>query len=173
METVWALRLHKHCVVEDSGELCVQLREAACRYIELQIALRSRKSSDSSMSAIYRSSMSADELAVDRLIQLAEERAGARREISVIPREMETSRSSFAPVPRRGSSIAPWDDPSEEPGQGDREDDSATDEQSDDGGMEDGSRDSGDLEQGQDGDDPGDSGPEDPSFVRPRRPLRR
>ena len=173
METVWALRLHKHCVVDDGGELCVQLREAACRYIELQIALRSRKSSDSSMSAIYRSSMSADELAADRLIQLAEERAGAGRSLATIPREAGTGRPASIPSMRRGSSVAPWDDPSEEPGQGDQEDDSATDEQPDDGGMEDGSGELGDPEQGQDGDDPGDSGPEDPSFVRPRRPLRR
>ena len=173
METVWSLRLHKHCVVEDSGELCVHLREAACRYIELQISLRSRKTSDASMTSIYRSSMSADELAADRLIQLAEERAGAGREIAVIPREAGTGRPPSAPVLRRGSSIAPWDDPSEAPGQGDREDDSVADEQADDGEMEDGSGDPGDLEQVQDGDDPGDPGPEDPSFVRPRRPLKR
>ena len=173
METVWSLRLHKHCVIEDNGELCVQLREAACRYIELQISLRSRKTSDASMTSIYRSSMSADELAADRLIQLAEERAGAGREIAVIPRETGTGRPPSAPVLRRGSSIAPWDDPSGESGQDDQEDDSVADEQADDGEMEDGSGDPGDLGQGQDGDDPGDPGPEDPSFVRPRRPLKR
>ena len=128
---------------------------------------------DASMASIYRSSMSADELAADRLIQLAEERAGAGREIAVIPRAAGTGRSPSAPALRRGSSIAPWDDPSGESGQDDQEDDSVADEQSDDGEMEDGSGDPGDPGQGQDGDDSGDPGPENPSFVRPRRPLKR
>ena len=175
LETVWSLRLHKHCVIEDNGELCVQLREAACRYIELQIALRSRKTSDSSMAAIYRTAMSVDELAVDRLIQLAEERAGGgSRSLAVIPRD-EGERST-APAPgrgRRGSSIAPWDDPAVGDGQDDPSDDDDTGDPGDGGGLEDGSDDAGDDDVPQDGDDEGTSEANDPTFVRPRRPLKR
>jgi hypothetical protein len=173
LETVWSLRLHKHCVVEDNGELCVQLREAACRYIELQIALRSRKSSDASMAAVYKSAMSVDELAVDRLIQLAEERTGSgSRSLAVIPRNEGECIS--APVPgrgRRGSSIAPWDDPAGGDGQDDPSDDDNTGDPDDEGGLEDGSDDAGDDDVPQDGDGPLEA--DDPTFVRPRRPLKR
>ena len=173
LETVWSLRLHKHCVVEDNGELCVQLREAACRYIELQIALRSRKTSDSSMAANYRTAMSVDELAVDRLIQLAEERAGGgSRSLAVIPRD-EGERST-APAPgrgRRGSSIAPWDDPAVGGGQDDPSDDDDTGDPGDEVGLENGSDEAGDDDVPQDGDGPPEV--DDPTFVRPRRPLKR
>jgi hypothetical protein len=162
LESVWSLRLHKHCVVEDSGELCLQLREAACRYIELQISLRSKKTSDSSMAGIYRASLSVDELKVERLIQLAEERAGAGRSLAVIPKE--TGRPSSVPSLRRGSSIAPWDDPADGSGQGDPDEDEGT---GDDEVSDDETDDSGDL------DDSGDPEQEDSTFVRPRRPLKR
>ena len=175
LETVWSLRLHKHCVVEDSGELCVQLREAACRYIELQIALRSRKTLDSSMSAIYRSAMSVDEQAVDRLIQLAEERAvGGSRSLAVIPREEGRSGGAAAAGrSRRGSSIAPWDDPAIGPGQDEPSGGDGMDDPEDGGGLEDGVDEEAEDEASQAGDDDGSSEAEDSTFVRPRRPLKR
>jgi len=175
METVWSLRLHKHCVVEDSGELCVRLREAACRYIELQIALRDGKASDASMAAIYKSAMSVDELAAERLIQLASERAGVGRSLAVIPREEESRRGPAAPgQSRRGSSVAPWDDPGDEPGPDGPADGSGTDDPGEDGEPE------AELDDGGDNDSD-DSLPEhdsipgqdDPTFVRPGRPLKR
>ena len=179
LETVWTLRLHKHCVVDDHGELCVRLREAACRYIELQIALRAGKAFDASMSAIYKSSMSVDELAVERLIQLAEERArGARggRSLAVIPRGGEGKRGTASPVPaRRGSSIAPWDDPAGEADPGSPDGETGMDDPVDDGGSRDG--DSADDDSVSDDDNDNDDdipGPEwDPPFVRPGRPLKR
>ena len=172
METVWSLRLHKHCVVEDNGELCVRLREAACRHIDLQIALRDGKSSDSSMSAIYKSAMSVDELAVERLIQLASERARGGRSLAVISRE--TGRGPAVPgQPRRGSSVAPWDDPGGETGPDEPGDGSGMDDPGEDGepGAEPDDEESGDPAQDGDGDDA--PGQEDPTFVRPGRPLKR
>ena len=175
LETVWPLRLHKHCVVEDNGELCVQMREAACRYIELQIALRSRKASDSSMAAVYKAAMSVDELAVDRLIQLAEERTGSgSRSLAVIPRE-EGERSGVV-VPgraRRGSSIAPWDDPAVGDGQDETAEGEDEGDPGDGGGFEDGSDEAGDDDVPQYGDGDGPPEADDPTFVRPRRPLKR
>ena len=175
VETVWPLRLHKHCVVEDSGELCVRLREAACRYIELQIALRDGKASDASMAAIYKSAMSVDELAAERLIQLASERARGGRSLAVIPREEESRRGSAAPgQSRRGSSVAPWDDPADETGPDGPADGSGTDDPGEDGEPE------AELDDGGDNDNDDsipdhDSIPEpdDPTFVRPGRPLKR
>ena len=175
LETVWPLRLHKHCVVEDSGELCVRLREAACRYIELQIALRDGKASDASMAAIYKSAMSVDELAAERLIQLASERARGGRSLAVIPREEETRRGPAAlGQSRRGSSVAPWDDPGDETGPDGPGDGSGTDDPGEDGEPE------AELDDGGDNDSD-DSIPEhgsvpesdDPTFVRPGRPLKR
>jgi hypothetical protein len=173
LETVWSLRLHKHCVVEDSGEMCVQMRDVACRYIELQAALRTGKTSDASMSAIYRSSMNVDELAAWRLIELAEERVKGARSLAVIPREMEIRRAPSAPTLRKGSSIAPWDDPADATGQDDPDDETVPDDPTDDGETGDGTDDSGDPDRVQDGDDPGSPEQEDPTFVRPRRPLKR
>lgn len=102
METVWALRLHKHCVAEDAGELCVHLREAACRYIELQAAIRSRQpgapASDASMLSIYRSVMSVDEVAVERLIQLDENRTKDVKSLTVIFTDTVGKRVSSEPL---------------------------------------------------------------------------
>ena len=117
--------------------------------------------------------MSVDELVVDRLIQLAEERAGSGREIAVIPKEVEIRRAPPAPGRRRGSSIAPWDDPVEPSGQDGSDDEPGPDGSGDDGEAEDGLDDPGDPDQVQDGDDPGSPEQDDPTFVRPRRPLKR
>ena len=162
METVWALRLHKHCLAEDAGDLCVHLRDAACRYIELQEALRSHQETDASMLPIYRSVMTVDEVAVERLIQLAAARSRDEQSLAVTPRDdtklARRSQSRVPKIPEPGGKEAetdgdepvpdsPWDpsdsmdeggdDPSEEP----------------------------EMENQGDGDT-------DPSFVRPRCPLR-
>jgi hypothetical protein len=173
LETVWSLRLHKHCVVEDSGELCVQLREAACRYIELRIALRSGKATDASMSAVYMSAMSADELAADRLIQLAEERAGgANRSLAVISRPPGGRDGEAVPSPStRGSSVVPWDVPEGGEGQDDQAEE--TDPGDGDAEMDGDPDDQDDEERFWDGDESGDLEQEDPTFVRPRRPLKK
>ena len=117
--------------------------------------------------------MSVDELAVDRLIQLAEERAGGgSRALAVIPRD-EGERSA-PPAPgrgRRGASIAPWDDPAVGDGQDDPSDDDDTGDPGDEVGLEDGSDEAGDDDVSQDGDGPPEV--DDPTFVRPRRPLKR
>ena len=117
--------------------------------------------------------MSVDELAVDRLIQLAEERSGAGRSLAVIPGEGEGRRSSQAPRLGRGSSIVSWEHPSEDPGLDGQDDVSCPDDQSDEEEAEGGSDDSSDDDQSQG--EGGDCDPEleDPTFVRPRRPLKR
>ena len=159
METVWSLRLHKHCVAEDAGELCVHLREAACRYIELQAVIRSRQSGapasvDASMLSVYRAAMSADEVAIERLIQLAENRAKDAKSLIVIPTDATGGR-----VPSRE---APDPDESEDV-QEESEDDSR---EGDDGEQD------GPWEEPDDQSDDGDSkGGNDSSFVRPRHPL--
>lgn len=168
METVWALRLHKHCVAEDAGDLCVHLREAACRYIELQVAVRTHQPMDASMLSVYRAAMSADEVAIDRLIQLAESRAKDERSLAVIP----SDETSLIRRPSSRKSGKPdleeaWD---ERVHAGVR-----TEPETDDGLQPDGEEDSPDSDDA--GGEPQDSDPEDdsaddPSFVRPRRPLR-
>ena len=173
METVWSLRLHKHCVIEDSGELCVRLREAACRYIELQIALRAGKDSDSSMIPIYKASMSVDELAAERLIQLAEERSRGARSLAVIPREGEAGRPASPGRSGRGSSVAPWDDPGEDPGSDEPGEAPGTDEPGEDGEPGAEPDDEADNDLNQDGDDGSVPEQDDPTFVRPGRPLKR
>ena len=167
METVWTLRLHKHCVSEDVGDLCVHLREVAWRYIELQSAIRSRHPVDASMLSVYRTAMSVDEVAIDRLIQLAEGRARDERSLAVIPRAAELSRQ------------APPNESEEWNGQHDgaiqnqaENDDSPPDEgwdlpnsDVDDGGSD------GEDDQPEDGEPADPNRDLDPSFVRPRRPL--
>jgi hypothetical protein len=169
METVWTLRLHKHCAAEDTGDLCVHLREAACRYIELQVAVRTHQPVDASMLPVYRAAMSADEVATERLIQLAENRAKDERSLAVIPRD-EASLPHRPPPKNSGEpgSEEAWD---EQVQAGVR-----TGLETDDGPQPDGEEDSPDPDD-VDGDpqdsDPEDDSADDPSFVRPRRPLRR
>ena len=117
--------------------------------------------------------MSVDELEVDRLIQLAEERAGGgSRALAVIPRdEGERISAPSTSRTRRGSSIAPWDDPAVGEGQEDPAGGDDADDTEDEGGLEDGSDDAGDDDVPQDGDGPLEA--DDPTFVRPRRPLKR
>ena len=165
LETVWNLRLHKHCVIEGSGELCVRMREAACRYIELQAALSSGVTTDSSMSAVYRAGMDVDELAVWRMLRIADERQRNARELAVIPSGGTGNRRGPGQdgPPGAGSGEedgSSWtrtadDEEYQEVGDvGGDEDDDGTGDPTDDGG-------------------PDPEGSDDPSFVRPRRPLRK
>lgn len=176
METIWALRLYKHCAVEDAGDLCVHLREAAWRYIELQAAVRSRQPVDASMLSVYRAAMSVDEVAIDRLIQLAENRVRDERSLAVIPRaEVELSKQSPSDGAGRTVLDRKWDSRHGEIIQNPTEDE----ESPPDGGWN--PLDSGDDDETDSGDDQPDSlvgesvdsnSDSDPSFVRPRRPLR-
>ena len=75
METVWPLRLYKHCTENLTSEMCVQMREAARKYVELQSAVQEGRTSDASMLLSLQASMSVDELAIARMIQVAAEKA--------------------------------------------------------------------------------------------------
>jgi hypothetical protein len=171
LETVWGLRLHKHCVVEGSGELCVRMREAACRYIELQSALSSGATTDSSMSAVYRAGMDVDELAVERMLRIADERLRNARALAVIPSG------------GTGKGRGPGSDPRTSTVESGEEDGSSWARTADDEGHQEVGDGGGDGDDGGTGDpgdgDPTDDGGDDPegvedsSFVRPRRPLRK
>jgi hypothetical protein len=73
METVWPLRLYKHCAEGLTEEMCVQMREAACRFVELQAAVREGRAADVTMLSALQEGMSPDEIAVARMIQRATE----------------------------------------------------------------------------------------------------
>jgi len=74
MESVWALRLYKHCVMGEPEEMCVHVREAARRYIELQAEIRTCMTCppdlvDTSMLLSLRAGMSPDEIVIERMIR--------------------------------------------------------------------------------------------------------
>jgi hypothetical protein len=167
LETVWGLRLHKHCVVEGSGELCVRMREAACRYIELQSALGSGVTTDSSMSAVYRAGMDVDELAVERMLRIADERQRNVRALAVIPSGGTGNRRYPGTEGPPGTGSGEEDGSSWATVAADGDDQSVEDV----GGYGEGDGDDGGTGDSGDGPDPEED--DDPSFVRPRRPLRK
>ena len=75
METIWPLRLYKHCTENLTSEMCVRMREAAQRYVELQSAVQEGRTADATMLLSLQASMSVDELAIARMLQAAAEKA--------------------------------------------------------------------------------------------------
>jgi hypothetical protein len=125
------------------------------------------------MIPIYKASMSVDELAAERLIQLAEERSWGARSLAVIPREGEAGRPAPPGRAGRGSSVAPWDDPGGDSGSDEPGEEPGTDDPGEDGEPEAESDDAEDPDLIQDGDDGSVPEQDDPTFVRPGRPLKR
>jgi len=165
-ETVWPLRLHKHCAEGLSGEISVHMREAARQYVELQAVMRNGTAKttttlfpgyDTSMLVSLQAGMSADEIVTARLIQLA-----AEKEVAV--KSLVAQR--VAPQRRK---------PLVKPGKKDDWPEIAFTESS--SSSENSLKDElGDLEESEMTDDTAlqsepssDSEPIDPSFVRPRR----
>lgn len=97
METVWPLRLYKHCAEGLTEEMCVQMREAACRFVELQAVVREGREADTTMLAALQAGMSADEVAVARMIQRAAEQPEDTRRPSRKRRSPRQFRKEVSP----------------------------------------------------------------------------
>ena len=99
METVWPLRLYKHCTENLTSEMCVRMREAAQKYVELQSSLREGRTADATMLLSLQASMSADELAIARMLQAAAERAGKVLSVQQSsPKRRSSTKPRFAKV---------------------------------------------------------------------------
>jgi hypothetical protein len=161
LETVWALRLHKHCVAGEPEDICVQMRKAGREYISLQAAAREDRQADASMMLALQAGMSADEIAVARMIHLAAGRGREERELAALPAP-RAPRKTFAKIkPPREAKPSPEPEPDDGwpelalPGDGDESGEAA----------------SHDLLDGEQ-EEPGEPGePDAEGFVRPGRPL--
>ena len=164
VEFVWSLRLYKHCVVGEPEELCVRVREAALKYIDLQDAVHTGREVDIDLSMLpaLKISMSADEISIVRMIQLAEDKI--RNEKALIVRKPESVKRKFLAKPKFATSEVAdsenaWPElaippKSNVPDSSESEDDEPEAGDGDDG----------------DGEDVGESS--DPTFVRRGRPLK-
>ena len=83
LETVWRLRLYKHCSVGEPQELCVPLRKAAREFIELQEAVRLEPSTDTTFMYALQACMSSDEIVIARMMQSAAKRAADEKALAV------------------------------------------------------------------------------------------
>ena len=172
LESVWTLRLYKHCVMGEPEELCVRVREAARRYIDLQEAVRTGRAVDTDVSMLpaLKMSMEADEISIARAIQLAADKV--RNEKALTVRNPGPTRRRFVPKPKSATSdvadsenawpelaIAPKSDRSTGSANEDLDDDRVPDEP--DGG-----------DDGDDDSEESDDESSDPTFVRSGRPLK-
>ena len=101
LETVWPLRLYKHCTENLTSEMCVRMREAAQKYVELQSALREGRTADTTMLLSLQTSMSVDELAIARMLQAAAEKAKNGKALAVqqsSPKRRSPTKSRFVKV---------------------------------------------------------------------------
>ena len=157
LEPVWRLRLYKHCSVGEPGELCVLLRKAAREFIELQEAVRRDPSADTTFMYALQACMSADEIAIARMIQSAAKRAADEKALAVRPPASPGSRKPHDKA--KAGKRSDWPELAIAPSSTARETMEGTD--PGEPGME-----------GDDsGDDPGagDASEEDPTFARPPR----
>jgi hypothetical protein len=171
LETVWPLRLHKHCVAGEPEDICVQVRRAGREFIALQAAAWDDRQADASMMLALQAGMSADEIAVARMIHLAAGRGREERALASMPAP-KPARKAFA-RPRPAKPVVLGQEPRSGPGSGEDEwPDLAlpgTGEGAEVTGPDEGTG------EGEDGDldEPGEPGePDDSGFVRPGRPLR-
>jgi hypothetical protein len=107
VEAAWPLRTHKHSHQQEREELSVRMREVACKYVELQAALRADSAADASMLAVYRSAMTEDELVVAKLVRKAAEEAREAELLAARP-------VPVAPVSKKADDVDPGDEDSAE-----------------------------------------------------------
>jgi len=161
METVWGLRLHKHCATGEPEDLCVHVREAARRYIALQASLKSKTTSDTSMAVAYLAAMNADERLIERMIRRAEE--GLSSELAILPRTRKRP-------PKKGKkparSVAEPVRPVNEESSDEEVDDEGTSPEDDEHDDEVPAEDESNIDETDESDEE-----LDPTFVRPARPL--
>ncbi len=170
LETVWPLRLHKHCVQGEPEDLCVQVRRAGREYIALQDSTGEYAQADASMTLALRAGMSVDELAIARMIHLAAGRGRDEEELakllpkSKLPKKMAVRDRPSKPAKEEEPGPIPEEDswpelalPGSESGEESLGDSADEGEEEQDGDL-------GDA----DDDIPG---PDGSGFVRPGRPL--
>jgi hypothetical protein len=167
LETVWALRLHKHCVAGEPEDICVQMRRAGREYIYLQATARDDRQADASMMLALQAGMSADEIVVARMLHLA---AGRRRDeeaLAALPAS-KPPRKAFTKI-KPAKAVKPEPESKPESGPEDEWPDLALPGDGDESGEE-AAHDLLDGEQEDESTEPGE--PDDEGFVRPGRPLR-
>ena len=101
MESVWTLRLYKHCTMGEPEELCVHVREAARRYIELQEGIRACTAADTSMLLSLRAGMSPDEIVIERMIRAEADRPKNEKVLRPSPK-------SPKPKPEKAKKVDDW-----------------------------------------------------------------
>ena len=93
MTGLWPLRIYKHSVPGGRPEeLCVFMREAARRYVDVSLASPGLVGGqgpyaavDASMATVYRASMTPDELATADLVRASAESERTRKQLPAIP----------------------------------------------------------------------------------------
>jgi hypothetical protein len=108
LESVWRLRLYKHCSVGEPGELCVLLRKAAREFIELQEAVRLEPSTDTTFMYALQACMSADEIVIARMIQSAAKRAADEKALVVRQPAFPGSRKPHGKVKAKADKKSDW-----------------------------------------------------------------
>ena len=98
VEAAWPLRTHKHSCQQEREELSVRMREVACKYVELQAALRADPATDASMLAVYRSAMTDDEVAVAKLVRKAAEEAREAESLAARPAPTSPAPATATPA---------------------------------------------------------------------------
>jgi len=161
METVWGLRLYKHCATGEPVELCVHVREAARRYIALQAVLKVKTLSDTSMITAYLAAMSADERLIERMIRRGEE--GLSSELTILSRTRKRPPKKAKKLAR---SVAELGRPVNEESSDEEVDDEGTSPEDDEYDDEDPGADESNTDETNEGDEE-----LDPTFVRPARSL--
>ena len=162
LETVWSLRLHKHCVAGEPEDICVQVRRAGREYIALQAAARDDRQADASMLLALQAGMSADEIAVARMLHLAAGRGRDEKALAALPPSKSHLRVPRKPVAR--PKPAPEPEPDDMwpemavPGGGEGVEEAPEDSEED--------QDQNDVVDDEHGE------PDASGFVRPGRPLR-
>jgi hypothetical protein len=164
LETVLDLRLYKHCSIGEPEDLCVRMREAARRYVELQAQIRAKKETDPSMIVAYQAAMNADERLIELTIKIGEERARGGVALALVSHPSAPARRSKGKPKTKATAKfgpSPFSDRSVEDPPSSVSDDEGFEEFIEDG-SEDGAIDG----------EPIDGEPDDdPTFVRPPRPL--
>ena len=84
METVWELRLNKHAKEQTAVDLSVEMRKAACTYVDLQLELASGRTTDNTLAPLLLAGMSEEEQLAARAIYRIEQKQLAGKQQLVI-----------------------------------------------------------------------------------------